>query len=254
MSIEVLGIPLFDRSLAEAVETVVKTSSDSAGKQNWLISATGAHGLVFARKNKAFGGVLRSFHWNLPDGVPGVWMGRMKGAGAMERCYGPSFFEQVMRSSAGKPVRHFLCGGDAGVAELLKDVCAERFHNILCVGSYSPPFREMSEEELATLGQTIEALSVDIVWIGMSTPKQELFARRLSKHLQVHYIMTVGAAFDFHTGRVQQAPGWIQRLGLEWLFRLGMEPRRLYKRYLKIVPLFAYYGIQDILKNFAARR
>lgn len=244
---------MFDRSLEQAVEAIVRTCAENGDRLNRLVSATGAHGLVLAKKSKEFEEVLRSFHWNLPDGMPGVWVGRFKGAKRMERCYGPKFFELVLRLSGGKPVRHFLCGGAQGVAEVLARVCASQFQNTLCVGSYSPPFRGMREEELSSLGQSIDAASVDIVWVGMSTPKQELFAHRLRNHVHVHYIITVGAAFDFHTGRVRQAPGWVQQSGVEWLFRLAMEPRRLYKRYLEIVPLFAYYGLQDVFTHHSSR-
>ncbi len=87
----------------------------------------------------------------------------------------------------------------------------------------------------------------DIVWVGLSTPKQELFARELSAHVKVRFIITVGAAFDIHTGRLRQAPLFIQRLGLEWLFRLAMEPRRLWRRYFRVVPLFLVYSIADLL-------
>jgi N-acetylglucosaminyldiphosphoundecaprenol N-acetyl-beta-D-mannosaminyltransferase len=105
----------------------------------------------------------------------------------------------------------------------------------------------MTLEEMKSLAKEINRLNVDIVWIGLSTPKQELFACELAKLIEVHFVITVGAAFDFHIGSVRQAPQIIQRAGLEWLFRLMMEPRRLYRRYLEIVPYFLYYGIKDLL-------
>jgi N-acetylglucosaminyldiphosphoundecaprenol N-acetyl-beta-D-mannosaminyltransferase len=109
----------------------------------------------------------------------------------------------------------------------------------------------MTDGELEELGNTINALDIDVVWIGISTPKQEFLADRLRKYARVHFIVTVGAAFDFHTGRVKQAPLWVQRNGLEWLFRLIQEPRRLYKRYFTIVPLFIWYNFQElVIKSF----
>ena len=175
-----------------------------------------------------------------------VWIGRKNGARQMERCYGPDFFKELMISSAGKPINHYLCGGKPGTADALKLNCEEKFNNYNICGTYTPPFREMSEDELQKLGESINALKTDIVWIGISTPKQEKLASRLKHYVNVHFIVTVGAAFDFHTGSIKQAPKWIQKNGLEWLFRLIQEPRRLYKRYLTIVPLFIYYNLKEL--------
>jgi N-acetylglucosaminyldiphosphoundecaprenol N-acetyl-beta-D-mannosaminyltransferase len=199
-------------------------------------------------KNIEFAAILNSFYLNLPDGMPGVWIGRLKGEKKMRRCYGPEFFSYVLKESAGLQIRHFFCGGKEGVASELADKCKARFGNNNIVGTFSPPFREMTEDELIALSKYIEGLNVDVVWIGLSTPKQEFFAARLRKYCKVHFIVTVGAAFDFHTDRVRQAPAWIQGMGLEWLFRLFMEPRRLYKRYLEIVPLFIYYNFREFLR------
>ena len=197
--------------------------------------------------------LLNSFYMNLPDGMPAVWVGRLKGAKEMERCYGPDFFAAVMRESADKPVRHFFCGGKEGVAARLAEVCKTKFGNANVVGVHCPPFRELSEEEFEALGAEISALDVDIVWIGISTPKQEWFAHRLSKYARVGYIATVGAAFDFHIGAVRQAPKILQKAGLEWLFRLIMEPRRLYRRYFKIVPKFIYLNLRELVHHVTKR-
>jgi N-acetylglucosaminyldiphosphoundecaprenol N-acetyl-beta-D-mannosaminyltransferase len=113
----------------------------------------------------------------------------------------------------------------------------------------------MAESEFVDLGKMINTAQADIVWIGLSTPKQEIFAKRLSNYVRVHFIITVGAAFDFLTGRVKQAPAFVQRIGMEWFFRLVTEPRRLYKRYLKVVPLFLFYAAVDLIKlNYNKRK
>lgn len=250
MSIDVLDIPLFDEPLAVAVDEILSICQRQEPKSNRLISATGAHGLVYAKKNPEFKETLRAFDRNLPDGVPGVWVGRMKGARSMERCYGPDLFEQVLRKSSAVSIRHYFCGGKEGVADELREVCLRKFSNDHCVGAYSPPFRELSEPDYIGIGNMISQTEADIVWIGLSTPKQEMFARELTKYVKVHYIITVGAAFDFHTSRILQAPRVMQRIGLEWLFRLLVEPKRLYKRYLEIVPLFIYYSVKDLLKTY----
>ena len=246
--INVLNIPLYDDTLPSAVSCLITTCLAQKEKANRCVSATGAHGLVFAQKNRDFAQVLCNFHWNLPDGMPGVWVGKLKGAKNMDRCYGPDFFKEVMIASADKPMRHYFCGGKNGVAEELKLACETRFNNFNIVGTYCPPFRPMTEEdELRTLANDINHKKADVVWIGLSTPKQELFAAQLAKYTKVHFIITVGAAFDFHTGKVVQAPQVLQKMGLEWFFRLCMEPRRLYKRYAEIVPLFIYYNLKEFL-------
>lgn len=168
----------------------------------------------------------------------------------MERCYGPDFFAALMEASADREISHYLCGGAEGVADELKKACATKFDNSRIVGTHCPPFRPLTEDEFAKLGRDIDDGEADIVWIGISTPKQERFAARLSEYTSASFIITVGAAFDFHIGNVRQAPTWMQEAGLEWFFRLLMEPRRLSKRVMKVVPGFIYYN----LKEFATGR
>ncbi len=245
----VVDVQLFDGDIAGATEIVLNTCARGE-KKNCLVSATGAHGIVVAHQDPGYKRVLDSFYLNLADGMPGVWVSRLKGDQHIQRCYGPDFLQAVMMASRDRNVRHYLCGGKAGVAEELKQVCEHRFGNPNVVGVASPPFREMSDEEIMGLAAEINSLNVDIVWIGLSTPKQERFAFRLACYTQVNFLCTVGAAFDFHTGRVKQAPLWMRRNGLEWAFRLVTEPRRLWKRYLVIVPLFMVYNMVDLFQYF----
>ena len=245
--INILNIPLYDKELASAVAGLLTTCLEKKEETNRCVSATGAHGLVYAQKNKDFAGVLKSFYWNLPDGMPGVWVGRLKGAKNMERCYGPDFFRDVMIASADKPTTHYFCGGKEGVAEELKQACTVKFGNDNVVGTFSPPFRPMTDDEMKILAEDINSKGTDIVWVGLSTPKQEIFANQLAQYAHVHFIITVGAAFDFHTGKVTQAPKILQKMGLEWFFRLCMEPKRLYKRYGAVVPLFIFYNVREFL-------
>ena len=249
--VKVLNINLYDCNINSAVNSIIKECSML--KSNHCVSATGAHGVITAYNDSEFKNILNSFYINLPDGMPGVWVGRLKGAKNMDRCYGPDFFMEVMTKSSKKNIKHFFCGGKEGVAEQLKIECARKFRNNNVVGTFSPPFREMSDEELNILAQTINNLDVDIVWIGLSTPKQEIFAYRLSKYTNVKFICTVGAAFDFHTGNVPQAPKFIQKIGMEWFFRLLMEPKRLYKRYFEIVPKFIYYNLIELLQYYLSK-
>ncbi|GAB4024885.1 WecB/TagA/CpsF family glycosyltransferase [Spirosoma koreense] len=242
----VLQINLYDAGLKSAVNEIIRQCT-SLPRQNRCISATDAHGLVTAFRNPGFKETLNSFYWNLPDGMPSVWIGKMKGASQMTRCYGPDLFRYVFEESAQAPIRHFLCGGKEGVADELKAAVARKFGNQQVAGTYCPPFRDMSDTELRSLADKINQSGAHIVWIGISSPKQEYFARRLAEWTQVSFIVTVGAAFDFHTDRVRQAPAWMQKCSLEWLFRLMMEPKRLYKRYLKVVPLFILFNLKEFM-------
>lgn len=250
--IDVLGIPLFAKDINTATKLVIHTCSGGS-RNNYCISATGAHGLVYAKQNEQFKRALKGFYLNLPDGMPGVWVGRMKGANGMKRCYGPDFFESLMVQSKNMNIDHFLCGGNAGVAEELREAVRIKFHNNNIVGTFFPPFLTVEKYNYDAIANQIKDSGAHIVWIGLSTPKQELFAANLSRKTSVNFIITVGAAFDFHTDKIVQAPRFIQRLGLEWLFRLSMEPKRLYLRYLKVVPLFVYYNILEFL-NFTSRK
>lgn len=243
----VLGVPLFIGSIPDAINQLRILIESGEKRSNRIITATSAHGLVISQSDADFRKILLKSFWNLPDGIPSVWLCKLKGAKKAERCYGPDFFQAFMISSSGKNIKHFFCGGKPGVAEELSEVCNKKFNNKNVVGVYSPPFREMSDEELKNLALEINSKNADVVWIGLSTPKQEIFASRLAKFTNVHCICTVGAAFDFHTGNLRQAPRWLQRSGLEWAFRLLMEPKRLWKRYFVVVPLFLYHNIVELV-------
>ena len=246
--IDVLKIKLHDSNLADAVQTIDSKCGRSA-RLNLCVSATGAHGIITARKDKNFRDILNSFYMNLPDGMSSVWIGRIKGAKKMDRCCGPDFFTETIIATKDKDIKHFFCGGKNGVAEELKRVCEEKYGNRNIVGAYSPPFRELTDDEMKELGDEINSLNTNIVWIGLSTPKQEVFAYRLAKHTNVNFICTVGAAFDFHTGKAKRAPKWIQRIGMEWFFRLLTGPKRLWKRYFEVVPLFIWYNLVELIKG-----
>ncbi|WP_205522031.1 WecB/TagA/CpsF family glycosyltransferase [Salinibacter ruber] len=246
-TVPVIGIPLYAENISSAVRHVVSTIEESSSDETWLISATGAHGLVHAQQTPEFRKLLRRFHLNLPDGKPAVWVGRWKGAKEMGRCYGPDFFATLMEASADQEISHYLCGGAEGVADELKKACATKFDNQRIVGTHCPPFRPLTEDEFAQLGRDIDEAEADIVWIGISTPKQERFAAQLSECTSASFIITVGAAFDFHIGNVRQAPTWMQEAGLEWFFRLLMEPRRLFKREMTLVSGFIYYNLKELL-------
>ena len=242
---KVIGVELYSQSLRSVVEQLVDICLNGR-KENRCVSATGAHGLVEAQASKSYKTILNSFFWNLPDGMPAVWVMKLKGNKDAERCSGPDFFEDVMLRTAQENISHYFVGGKEGVALQLKENCGMNFLNNNIVGVYSPPFREMTETELKELGDDINAKNTDIVWIGLSTPKQEKFAVRILDFIHVPFIITVGAAFDFHTGAISRSPEFFQKIGLEWFYRMCRDPKRLIRRYSKVVPSFIFYNLKEL--------
>lgn len=245
----VLGIPLFDQPLARLLETIVATCRGEP-RTSRLISLTGAHGLVHAQRDVDFAKVLREFDLNLPDGRPGLWIGKyLKHATEMEQIRGSDFFASVMRATADAPISHYLCGGKPGVAERLVTACRDRFGNARIAGTWCPRFRPLADDEWDELARDITASGADIVWVGLGTPKQELFAKQLARRVQVHFIATIGAVFDMHVGDIAEAPRFVQRSGLEWCYRMLLDPKRLVRRYATVVPLFLLYNLREMLEE-----
>lgn len=173
-----------------------------------------------------------------PDGMPMVWLGKLAGYREMDRVYGPDLMEAVCAAGVAEGWRHFFYGGGPGVAEELRARLVARFPGLEVSGMFTPPFRALDAAEELSLRESVRRARPDILWVGLSTPKQEKFMAEYQARLEVPLMIGVGAAFDFHSGRVQQAPRWIQRSGMEWAFRLWQEPRRLWRRYLRNNPLF----------------
>ncbi|HVE80290.1 MAG TPA: WecB/TagA/CpsF family glycosyltransferase [Gemmatimonadaceae bacterium] len=250
--VEILGVPVTTRSLTEVAETVVAWAGAprSAGPTRY-VCATSAHGLVVGADDPTFRRILADAAIVTPDGMPLVWCGRLAGRAAMERVYGPTLTLEVCRRSARHGLRHFFYGGAAGVADELARVLADSFPGLIVAGTYCPPFRELSEVEHDEIADRINAAAPDIIWVGLSTPKQERWIAAMRSRVVAGVMLSVGAAFDFHTGRVPQAPSFLQRAGLEWLFRLVQEPRRLWRRYAYIVPKFIWLAfLQTALRRF----
>jgi N-acetylglucosaminyldiphosphoundecaprenol N-acetyl-beta-D-mannosaminyltransferase len=169
---------------------------------------------------------------NTPDGMPLVWICRLVGHPRTERVYGPDLMLAFCDLSQKEGFTHYLFGGNTGVPEELRDRLLARYPELRVVGTFSPPFGEPSEAEDEQMVQMLNAAHPDVIWVGMSSPKQDRWMAMHRQRLEAPVLIGVGAAFDFHSGRVKQAPRWMQRSGLEWLFRLVQEPQRLWKRYL----------------------
>ena len=202
------------------------------------VCVTSVHGIVMAQDDPAFCAILNAADVVTPDGMPVVWALRSFGSRQQQRVYGPTLMLDICREAARRGHRIFLYGGRPDSLSALIDSLRERFPNLPIAGSYSPPFRPLSESEDQAIQQQIRSSRADIVFVGISTPKQERWMFEHRDAFPGSILIGVGAAFDFHAGRTRQAPAWMQRNGLEWLFRLMTEPARLWRRYLLVTPRF----------------
>ena len=211
------------------------------------ICVTSVHGIMTASKDAHFREILNDADIATPDGMPVVWALRSFGAKNQARVYGPTLMLQLCKQAAQQNHRIYLYGGRPDTLAQLQTNLSEKFPDLVIAGSYSPPFRPLTANEETACIQRIKDSAAEIVFVGISTPKQEKWIARVSDQLPGVIFIGVGAAFDFHAGRVKQAPAWMQRSGLEWLFRLASEPRRLWRRYLLTTPLFLpLWGLQRI--------
>ncbi len=237
VGISVLNLETATRAVLEALET---------GGRGY-ICVTGVHGVSEARDDPAFRLILNRAFLCVPDGMPMVWCGKAAGFAEMGRVYGPDLMREVCQATAATGHSHFLLGGGPGVAQELKGRLESRFPGIRIAGVFTPPFRPLNGEEEQQLAERVAACKPGIVWVGLSTPKQERFMAAYLGKLDATLFCGVGAAFDFFTGRVRQAPFWVQRSGLEWLFRLSQEPRRLARRYFRNNPRFVLRILCQVL-------
>lgn len=233
--VNVLGVGISPVSLREASERVVALATSHRGG---YVCVTGVHGVMESHDDDALRAVHNHADLVVPDGMPMVWLSKLRGHPDVTRVYGPDLMLEVARRTAGSEVTHFLYGGAPGVAEKLAARLVARFPGLTIAGSYCPPFRALTDEETTAIVGAIDASAATIVWVGLSTPKQERWMHEFAPRLPGRVLLGVGAAFDFHAGLKPQAPSWMQRSGLEWLFRLITEPRRLWRRYLRNNPRF----------------
>jgi N-acetylglucosaminyldiphosphoundecaprenol N-acetyl-beta-D-mannosaminyltransferase len=206
--------------------------------ENWIatrvngrfIAVTGMHGVSESLDDPKLRDILNAADLVVPDGMSLVWVGRLRGCDLKRRVYGPELMESFC-AATGPRYRHFFYGGGPGVAERIASVEQTR-HGIQIAGTYTPPFRPLTPEEEREVAVLVEGSRADILWVGLSTPKQERWMYEHRDLLKVPVMAGVGAAFDLNSGNLVQAPSWMRENGLEWLFRLIAEPRRLWRRYL----------------------
>lgn len=233
----VLGVGISVLNLESAGELVIGGADEPefAG----YVTVTGVHGVMESRRDPELQKIHNRSFLSTPDGMPMVWIGNWTGHEKMGRVYGPDLMLDVVSRTAGTDRGHYFFGGVEGIAETLAERMKSWFSKTKVVGTHCPPFRDLTAEEEADLVAELREAKPHFFWVGLGTPKQERFMHAfLSRHPDLTkgwdhglILLGVGAAFDFHAGRVPQAPYWMQRKGLEWLFRLCVEPLRLWRRY-----------------------
>lgn len=213
---------------------------------NWIerraqayVCVTGVHGVMESQRDPQLLEVHNASGLTVPDGVPMVWAGRYAGASEIERVYGPDMMSAVCELAAELGWQCFFYGGAPGTADRVAERLVARFPGLRVAGVYRPPFRELTGAEDEEVTRLITASGADLVWVGLSTPKQERWmAAHVGRFDPPCILFGVGAAFDIHAGLRHDAPNWVRKLGLHWLFRLLQEPRRLWKRYAMNNPAF----------------
>jgi N-acetylglucosaminyldiphosphoundecaprenol N-acetyl-beta-D-mannosaminyltransferase len=231
-----LGVPIslvdYDRAI-EVMDRLVET------RERGYVCAAPVHALMVAQDDPEMLAALHGSTLVVPDGMPLVWAANLLGESLQDRVYGPELMLRYSDRCVERGHRVWLYGGkDQGSLVQLALSMRRRHPGIKIVGGYSPPFRPLSAEEEETIVKQINDAKPDVLWVGIGVPKQEKWMAHMRDRLDVPVMCGVGAAFDFHAGRVPQAPTWMQERGLEWIYRIAQEPRRLFPRYLYFNPRF----------------
>jgi N-acetylglucosaminyldiphosphoundecaprenol N-acetyl-beta-D-mannosaminyltransferase len=245
---EVLGVPL---ALLDYETTMDWIDAAVVARSRSYVVVANTHTVTAAGEDPELGAAVARADVTVPDGQPLVWALNLLGHSLPDRVYGPELMDRACARAAQSGQRHYLYGGrNPGALAQLARVLRLRHPGLKLVGGYAPPFHVLDEDEEARIAADINAARPDVVWVGIGVPKQEKWMARMRDRLDAPVLIGVGAAFDFHAGLVPQAPATMQRLGLEWLFRLVQEPRRLWRRYLRYNPRF----VAGFARQLAAER
>lgn len=250
LKVDVVGTPISVTSSEELLELLSNRPSDAAT----VVAFCNVHSVMTARRNATVAAALLDADIAAPDGMPVVWGLRAAGYAAQTRVDGPSFMERALRHGVAHEWRHFFCGGTEDIISRLVNAARTVAPGVEVAGTYSPPFRPFTEEDLQLAADKIAEAGADLVWVGLGMPKQELWMANMRPRVPGVALLGVGAAFDFMAGTTPRAPSWMQSVGLEWLHRLSQEPRRLWRRYLLNNPVYVALLTKDIVRNGRARR
>ena len=242
----ILGVEVSAINMGQAVGQI----------QEWIekrtpnyVTVTPAHGVMDCHNRPELKPIFNASGMTTPDGMAIVWLLKLYGHEHVSRVYGPDLMLAVCEAGVAQGWRHYFYGGNPGVAEKLSGELVRRYPGLVTAGHFCPPFRPLTAEESEEVMQAIQEAKPDIIWVGLSTPKQEEWMAEFVDKLDVPVLVGVGAAFDFITRSKKQAPKWIQRSGLEWLFRLLSEPGRLWRRYIQY-PKFVFLALGQRLGWF----
>lgn len=233
---DVLGVPVDATTTTQVVAAIGEWIERECQS---YVCVTGAHGVIESTQNAEVAAAHEAAEMVVPDGRPLVWCGKFLGL-AIDQVRGTDLMTEVLRKSERAGWRHYLYGSSEQKLRALSSRLSEGYPKAAIVGSFSPPFRALTDHEFEEVCARIDSAKPDIVWVGLSTPKQELFMHAMQTRVRAPVFVGVGAAFDFLGEGRKQAPPVVRALGLEWFWRLCAEPRRLWRRYLKIVPRFMF--------------
>ncbi|MES2995317.1 MAG: WecB/TagA/CpsF family glycosyltransferase [Verrucomicrobiota bacterium] len=250
-TVSVIGLPVAAVDYCTAVDWILARAEE--GGRAHAVEAANTHVAALARTDREFGATMEEFDLICPDGMPLVWVLNSKlpdGAKLNDRVYGPTLMLEVIKRSEGDSrFRHFLLGGADSTLQKLECQLREWFPGFQHAGSYSPPFGDWPVGETQRIVAKIRESGANLIWVGLGCPKQEHWIARNKKSLPPGVYFGIGAAFAFHAGEVKQSPRLVQKMGLEWAYRLAMEPRRLMKRYLTYNSLFVFHLFRDIARG-----
>lgn len=247
-TVPVIGLPIAATDYQGAVAWILEHAAK--GDRAYAVEAANTHVAALARSDESFGEAMSRFDLICPDGMPLVWsvnanLGRSEKL--TDRVYGPTLMLETLRATDTPQggFRHFLLGGKQSTLDALEASFKEKFPGAVIAGVHSPPFGVWPEDEFETICRKIIASGTNLIWVGLGCPKQERWIATHKHRLPPGVYFGIGAAFAFHAGEVRQAPPLLQRLGLEWSYRLLSEPRRLFRRYFIYNSLFIYYTLRD---------
>jgi N-acetylglucosaminyldiphosphoundecaprenol N-acetyl-beta-D-mannosaminyltransferase len=250
-ALDILGISLQPMTFRGALTTFLDAARARAAGSLRVHFLT-VHTVVESQGNPALRSILNSAgSFVATDGMPLVWLARLHGAREARRVCGPDMMLAVVSRGREYGLRHYFYGGAEGVPEELARRLIGRYPGLEVVGTYSPFFRQLSAEEDANVVRRINDARPDVVWVGLGSPKQEFWVAEHQGRLDAPLLLAVGAAFDFHSGTVKRAPPLLQRTGLEWLYRLAAEPRRLWRRYTVTNLKFGWLVATDFVRSRA---
>jgi N-acetylglucosaminyldiphosphoundecaprenol N-acetyl-beta-D-mannosaminyltransferase len=245
--VEILSVPTHAQTLDDAIATLTQWAHDSSAR--YYVCTCPVYTLMVCHENDQLRQAINAADMIAADGMPIVWVQRRWGYPNAERVYGPDVMLELCRYTADSPISHFFLGGTTNVTQKLMVNLHQRFAGLRFAGTASPVIDDPAALDWALI-ERLNSANPSVIWVGLGSPKQDIWMHRCRPHLNAPLLIGVGAAFDFLSGSKPQAPVWMRRSGLEWLFRLAQEPRRLGRRYLVYNPRF----VAGVLHQSVRRR